>query len=71
MPEAPAAIARLVDDQDVLAAAAPARLELEGEMIGGAQAVDAGADDRVFGACGTAMEMTPSLTPFPFKLHAP
>ena len=50
MPEAPAAIGRLVDDQDVLARAAAGFLELEGEMIGGAEAVNARADDGVFDA---------------------
>ena len=50
MPEAPAATPVLSSDEDVGAAPLPARLELEREVIGGAQPMDAGADDDVPGA---------------------
>ena len=59
IPEAPAAIARLVEDEDVLAAALPARLQLEREVIGGGQAVHAGADHEIFDMRGNGHRLVP------------
>ena len=45
--------AALVDHQNILAAALALGLERGGEMIGGTQAVDAGADDEIFDLFGS------------------